>query len=197
MSSNSARGPAYLAALTIAKGLLEAGDPCSVRRVRELAKGGSFSTVCKAVAAAKAEYGQPAPSPVSRPLEEPPMPPNSVAALAEEIRALAAELHGVRKHFLLQVEEARTLAAQWKARHRAAEEEKGNLDSQRRQQVAALREEISWLRGKLGMGLEAAPPTAPAPAQPGVAGAQVNRAPRYPGHPRAVSSPMDSTDGAE
>lgn len=107
-----------------------------------------------------------------------------------ELDKLNARFEGVQKHMLLQVSEARDVAASWKDRYMALKQETSVWRDTLQAQILALNQEVSYLRGKQGL-----PPASSSlrPQESSVRVSLQNRAAAgpvaglsgYPGHPRA------------
>ena len=116
---------------------------------------------------------------------------SGTTALDSAIRTIESRFEGVNKYMLMQVDEARRLATQWKDRYQTLKEESGQMQTVMRQKMDALLVENAWLKGKLGVAANVGGPVAssPSPSVPRIN--QPIRQPVYPGFPRAQYSESD------
>lgn len=107
-----------------------------------------------------------------------------------ELDKLNARFEGVQKHMLLQVSEARDVAASWKDRYLALKQETAVWRDTFQSQILALNQEVSYLRGRHGL----PPVSAASRPQDSSARMSLQNKPAanlgagpssYPGHPRA------------
>ena len=125
--------------------------------------------------------------------------------MERELHSVNTRFEGVQRYMLLQVNEAREEATKWKENHSSVKGEFYTWQCTLEQKNASLLEEVTWLKGKLGLppgqpgfSAETRKPTLStgkksdfsaeiAATSPSIAATST-----YPGHPRAVTLPDDS-----